>query len=353
MNKKLYADNGFLDFNYILKMMDKHRTPYCFIVGGRGTGKTYGCLKHCINNDLKFMYMRRTQVQFDTIRKEDLSPFKSINRDLDLNIMFYPITKFNATIYDSEWNEEKERWEPSGSLLGMGCALSTISNMRSFDASDLKLVVYDEFIPEKHERPIKAEASALFNALETIGRNRELTGADPLKLIALSNANDISNAIFLELGIVNTVNKMLVSGHELHFIPEKGIMLVILHSSPISIAKNLTSLYKLTAGTDFAEMSIHNNFTGIMTGCVNSEDLRQYKLLTIVGELAIYKHKSKLQYYVTTHISGDTPYVYSSNSNDIRAFRFKFPDLWLKYCTRKMIFENYTLQVLFEKYHNH
>ena len=45
-------------------------------------------------------------------------------------------------------------------------ALSTVSNLRGFDMSDCTLLIYDEFIPEPHERPLKNEAAALFNAYE-------------------------------------------------------------------------------------------------------------------------------------------------------------------------------------------
>ena len=350
MNKKLYSDNGYLSFPYIFNMMNKHKTPFCFIVGGRGTGKTYGAFKHCLQNNLEFMYMRRTQTEFESIQKEELSPFKSINRDLNLNINFFLITKYCKSIYDSVYDEDKEKYVQDGDIKGLGCALSTIANIRSFDASNVKVVIYDEFIPEKHVRPIKFEASALFNALETIGRNRELIGADPLKLLALSNANDISNPIFLELGLVTIVDNMLTSGEEIHFIHDKGIMLIVLHDSPVSIAKSMTALYRLTSNTEFSDMSIHNNFTGIMSGLVDSKDLREYRLICIVGELSIYKHKSKMEYYISSHISGTTKNIFTSNINDLRAFKFKFPDLWLKYCTRMVTFENYTLQVLFEKY---
>jgi hypothetical protein len=39
--------------------------------------------------------------------------------------------------------------------IGYTCALSTLSNMRGFDASDIQLLICDEFIPEKHERLLK------------------------------------------------------------------------------------------------------------------------------------------------------------------------------------------------------
>lgn len=350
MNKKLYDKKGYLNFEYILNQSEKHNTPYIFIVGGRGTGKTYGALKYTLEHDIKIMFMRRTQTQHDIIRRPELSPYKTLNNDLGRSIEFFPITKYNSAIYDTV-PDDKGKPQPTGELIGMTCALSTISNMRGFDASNIELVIYDEFIPESHERPLKNEAAALFNALETIGRNREINGSKPLKLLALANANNISNDVFMELGLVNKVDKMLKSKQEVAYLDGKGVMLIILQESPISKEKEFTSLYLLTHATNFAEMSIHNNFNGFAKDAVKSENLKEYKLLYIIGELAIYRHKSKLKFYVTSHISGVPKEIYTTSPNSLRKFKMEHRELWVYYVTYKMIFETYTLQVLFEKYH--
>lgn len=350
MNRKLYDKNGYVDIGYILDQSEKHNTPYIYMVGGRGTGKTYGALRYTYENRIKIMYMRRTQTQHDMIRRPELSPYKSVNRDINKNIEFFPITKYNSAIYNSVI-DEKGKPQPEGDLIGMTCALSTISNMRGFDASDLDIVVYDEFIPERHERPMKNEASALFNALETIGRNRELNGMPPLKLLALANANNISNEIFMELGLVGKMDRMIKKKQRILYMEERGIMLVNLKDSPISEAKEAGALYLMTRGTQFYEMSLHNNFSGFVKDAVKSEDLRQYKLIYVVGELAIYKHKSMMHYYVSTHISGTPKERLESTPNQIRKFWFEHREIWVYYVTYKMTFENYTLQILFEKYH--
>lgn len=349
MNKKLYLESGYLNFDYILRQSEKHNCPYIFIVGGRGTGKTYGALKYTMEHNIKIMYMRRTQSQHDIIRKNELSPYKTLNAELGKNIQFFPITKYNSAIYESG-EDEKGRVIPLGESLGMTCALSTISNMRSFDASDIDILIYDEFIAERHEKKLLGEADALFNALETIGRNRELKDEKPLKLLALANANNISNEIFISLGLVNLAERMTRTGQELHYDHKKGIMLIMLAESPISEAKEYTALYRLTGNTQFAEMSLHNNFVGLARDAIRSRNLQQYRLFIIVGELAIYRHKSELSWYVTDHISGKPQYCYTSSINSLREFRMKHRDLWVRYCMNKIEFETYTQQVLFEKY---
>lgn len=349
MNKKLYLESGYLNFEYIFKMSEKHNAPYIFIIGGRGIGKTYGALKYLLDNEIKFMFMRRTQSQLDTIKKDELSPFKKLNADTGRNISFFPISKYNSSINNAIQNENG-KLIPDGDYLGMACALSTISNLRGFDASDIDVLLYDEFIPERHEKTLKNESDALFNSLETIGRNRELNGYRPLKLLALANSNNLSNEIFISLGLVNIVDKMQKSGNEIKFLDSRNIMLVNIQSSPISGFKLKSTLANLTAGTSFSDMAYHNNYIGVIHDCIRSEDLRQYRIVISLGELQIYKHKSQLKYYVCDHLSGVPKRIYTTSVNSLREFRAKERDIWNNYILNRMSFETYSQQVLFEKY---
>ena len=74
----LFLDNGFVN----MPRLFASRLPFIFVVGGRGTGKTYGALEYVRKQALegkKFIYMRRTQDQVDKISQDDFSPFKSID----------------------------------------------------------------------------------------------------------------------------------------------------------------------------------------------------------------------------------------------------------------------------------
>lgn len=53
----IYLDNGYVDIEKIVN----YNLPFNFIVGGRGTGKTYGALKYAYEYNIRFMLMRRTQ----------------------------------------------------------------------------------------------------------------------------------------------------------------------------------------------------------------------------------------------------------------------------------------------------
>lgn len=333
----IYLDNGYLDIAKILS----HGLPFNFIVGGRATGKTYGALKYAYESHTRFILMRRTQAQTDLINKPEFNPYKAINTDLGSDIQIKSISKYNSRIF-----------EPAGdndNLLGYTCALSTISNMRGFDASDCKLLIYDEFIPERHERPIKGEGAAFLNAYESINRNRELKGELPLQVLGLANAFNIANPIFLELGLVGRAEKMKASGQELFIDRDRGILMVLLQKSKISKAKADTALYRLSSGS-YNDMALSNDFIYNNSDSIKAQALKEYKLLCTVGEISIYRHKSKREYYVSEHRSGTAP-QYKSDEVGIMRYRRKHGLILAPaYVNNRVLFENILTKTLFELY---
>ena len=342
----IYLDNGYLDFKKILS----YKMPYNFIIGGRGTGKTYGALKYCVENNIPFIFMRRTQSQLDVIRKDDYQPFKKLNKDLGWEIHPVQLTKYSSAFYECE-RDKNGKWKPKedSKALGLMVALSTISNVRGFDATDRDVLIYDEMIPERHERPIREEASAFFNAIETIQRNRELEGKEPLIVLGLSNSNELANPIFIELKIVKKAMALMSKGIEVDIDQKRALGLFLLHDSKISEAKRDTALYRLTKGTTFESMSIDNNFSDMVGVKVRSRNLKEYKPVAAIGEITVYKHKSNSSYYVSMHKMG-APEEYSISDADIMRFRHKYTYLLDAYLFDRIDFEEYACETLFKKY---
>lgn len=341
---ELYLPDGWVNMRAIIN----NDMPFVALCGGRGTGKTYGALSVCIEDNIKFIYMRRLQAQVDLLMRPEFNPFKTINTDRDTDITPFSVNKYIAGYYHTETND-KGKVIPAGEPLGYMLALSTISNLRGFDMSDVDLLILDEFIPERHERPIKDEASAFFNAYETINRNRELLGKAPLKCVMLSNANDLGNPYFIELNLVMKCERMRQRGIEYLEDKKRGIGLCILKESRISKEKAGTALYKLTAGTEFSYMAINNEFAGEERGRIGSRSLFEYKPRVKVGEIVIYKHKSRGEYYCCSHLTGNCK-SYGTGPVDLARFRKEFFLLWSEYMRNNIIFESYLCEILFQKY---
>lgn len=337
---KLYQDSGYVNIRGIVEL----GLPFNFVVGGRGTGKTYTTLKTVKEDGIKFFFMRRTQAQAELVNKPEFSPFKALNNDEGWNIVCKPVSKYNAAFYDV--TEEQVEGIP----IGYTGALSTMSNVRGFDAQDVEILIYDEFIPERHERPIKNEGSALLNAYETINRNRELKGAKPLQLLCLANANDLSNPIFLELGLVKKAEQMIKKGQQISIDKNRGIGIFMLNGSPISSKKRNTALYQLTKGSEFEKMSIENDFAERDYTNIVARPLAEYKPIVAVGEICIYSHKSNGKFYVSTHVTGSPP-RYSSGENDLKRFQMVYFWLWSEYMHNNVEFEEILCEILLTKYY--
>lgn len=334
---KLYDKQGWLDWESIWPATQ----PYVFATGGRGIGKTFGALKYAIDHNIKFILMRRTQKQVKMIKRDELNPFKALERKLG--------TKYAMEFFSIGEDVTQVRKLGGEEPIGLIIPLTTISSIRGFDASDVDALIYDEFIPELHERKITDEGSAFLNAIETIARNRELEGRKPLKVICLSNSNLLANPLYIELRLVNKVYQMVKKEQEFSHLPDRKLSIIHVLHSPISDAKKETSLYKLAGDSSFTEMALDNAFTEVDDTQVRTQSLAEYKPLVAVGELCIYRHKSKLLYYVTEHMSGN-PLTYGSSATELKRFNRDFMFLKLSYLARHIFFQDYILLSLFEAY---
>lgn len=335
---KIYDSSGYVNVEGILA----EGYPFNFLVGGRGTGKTYTTLKVAKESGRKFMLMRRTQSQADLISKPEFSVFKPLNDDLHWDIRVKSISKYNSMFYELD---AEETVHP----IGYTCALSTLSNMRGFDASDIQLLIYDEFIPEKHERLLKNEADALFNAYETMNRNREIKGIAPIQMVCLANANDITNPIFESLKLIRIADKMQKGNNDRWTDERRGIQLIMLHRSPISRKKSQTVLYNLTEGTDFSNMALDNDFN-VDRQHVRPRPLSEFVPICAIGELCIYRHKSDIRLYASTHMAGVFNKRFSLSDADRLHYQRMYRTHWDMYIGSKIDFEDVLSEKMFLKY---
>ena len=333
---KLYEDSGWINWQGIIDVNE----PFTFCYGGRGCGKTYGILKNILTDPEKpkFVFMRRTQKQLNTVSIDGLSPFIKLRNDLNIDLKIKASSKTETT---SILIDDEER--------GVGIALSTVSNLRGFD-SEAKYLIYDEFIPDPSERrTIKMEGFAFMNVVETLARNRELLSDDALKVIGLANANDIGNPIFMELGLVTIAERMKEKEKEYYHNHDRGLLIIDCFRSPISEKKKETALYKVAdKNSSFYNMAIENEFVSDSIAIIKSRNLKEYVPILTISDLTFYEHKSEDLYYLSEHRTG-TPPIFSTASADIERFKKEYYYLWNAYLNRNIEFENRLCSVVFDK----
>ena len=329
---KIYNTDGWVNWDYILNQ----KASFISVVGARGVGKTYGIFKKLTSEKRPFIYLRRLKSQLDQCGKIEGNPFKKINTDTGSNIL--PFSSGGILSF--------REGEKTGPLVAVGVALSVVANIRGVDFSDIDFIVFDEFIASVGERPIKNEFQAFLNFYETVNRNRELEGIQPVKCIMLGNANTLLNPYFASWHFMKTALKMISGNQMVWRSADNTRMVIMLLQSPISQRKRETALYQ-NAGNDFITMALDNAFRTDETN-IKSEPLTEYYHLVSIGEIGIYRHKSERKYFVCSTVQ-NKPY-YDSFGIGLKMFQQDYYMLRVHYMVSKNVwFESFEMEVIFRE----
>lgn len=315
---------------------------FCVCVGGRGIGKTFGILKEVLEREQRFIYLRRTQSQIDTIKLKELNPFKAVNDVCGFDIVSGSLGKYMGGFWHSD-SEGKQ----IGPAIGIAVALSTVSNIRGMSAEDFDVVIFDEFIPEHHERPIRAEETAFLNCLETFNRNREIQNRPPIKVILLSNSNDLDSPILQAIGALRPLDEMIRKRQNYKTLYDGNVAIYRYLDSPISRKKRETVLYKVSNNSDFSEMALSNEFSKANYENVERLDMNQFRPLVSIGGMTVYEHKSERMYYVVDGVKSGN--VYTLYPNSISAFMKKYWYIKEAMLLLKVRYASAPIKIAFEK----
>lgn len=329
---KLYDKSGWVNWSYLLGK----KAAFTMVVGARGVGKTYGVMKELTKKKKPFIYLRRLKTQLDNCGKVTGNPFKRLNIDNGWNILPFSVGG----------NIEFRENDKNGELIAVGVALSTVATVRGIDFSEFNYIVFDEAIAMIGEKPIKNEFEAFLNFYETVNRNREILGADPVQAILLGNANKLSNPYFTGWHFMKTSLKMLRGKQMVYQTPDASRIMIMLQDSPISKKKAQTAAYQ-NGSEGFIAMAIDNAFRTDETK-IKSEPLKEYNHIVSIGEIGIYRHKSERKYYVSSKTQN--PY-YDDFGISLKMFRQDFIMLRINYLIAKnVLFEDYESELLFREY---
>lgn len=285
---------------YDIKAVENKLSAVNIIIGGRGIGKTYSALTFLMEKQEPFIYLRNTDVQLKECITGFGNPFKRWNLDHDRHI-FFRSEKSHSLIYD----DDREDGQP----IGYGLALSTFENLRGVDLSDVKYVLFDEFI-EKRSLSFR-QFECFISFYETVNRNRELLGEAPLCCILLSNSQRLSNPILAGYGIIPVIENMIRTGQK-EF--KKPGMYLSLPSSAVSDLKKNTANYALINGTKIADEALNNAFAFDSFYGIKKRNLNEYIPVVQIDDIYIYKHKTNSRLYACMSQAQNIP-VFTSRDN--------------------------------------
>lgn len=339
---KIYNKEGYPDWVHIYTTAE----PFTMIVSARGVGKTYGLLKYVIENRIKFLYVRRLKVQIDISCTRAANPFNALNNDGVCDVAPYRDSGGIVSFFEEDYNVNKEKNEPVGDAVGYAVDLSTIQNMRGMSFDNIECIIFDEFIANAGEKPIKNEFGALLNLYETVNRNRELQGKLPVKCFMLGNANKLNNVYFSEWHLTGIALRMIRGKQFVYTRP--GLKLYILQDSPISAKKAKTGLYQV-ANNDFIQMALNSEFRTDETN-IKSYNLNELKYECSIGELGIYRIRANNHYYISS-LARKARY-YKSYGYDLNKWNYDYWGMATRYTEGKLVFESYDCELIFREYLN-
>lgn len=334
---RLYLSSGYLNQRWVEEQADKHNISFIIEIGGRQVGKTFGTLQLMLQEDKRFILMRRTSTETDFICTDVNNPFTIFE---EFNISLKKDSKYSASIYSNS-----EESDPQ--FIGSVMALSTVAKIRGFNGSIYTDLVFDEFIPENHVIKIKDEGDAFLNAVVTISGAREENGKKPLRVWLLANPNTISNPILQALNVSVKVEEMKLNGQEYSIMEDRGIMIILPKSEEILNKRKQNALFKAIGGANrFTGMALDNEFSYNDSSDVAHVNINDFKLSIVYDNIGIYMHKSKDVLYCTNYIRGSVKAerIYQDTEKDKIKITRDFPALRSYYIHKRMFFSDLTVK---------
>lgn len=344
--------------------LEKYPDAWCYLIWSkRGPGKTYSTLRYCIEEGIKFVFMKRTidDVNLMCSRMEgtldpddnDLSPFSPLNRDFNWNI--YPFTissKGLAGFYHGEVGEDG-KLHPVGNLLGWIVACSAVTKFKGFSMDGADFLIFDEFIPKPWERINKKEGDSVLDMYETISRDRIKRGRKELKLICLANATSLNNPMFNTLDVVDIAAQMDIEEREYTYTEDGTLLHFIQGNFDTDEEKPKTGIQKRMADTPWGVMAYgghfgYNDFTNI--GRTSLKGFHPVCSLSYKKDNFYIYMKDGFYYMCKSKHNSNN--VYNLNrENDQKKFYIDYSlDLREACIDGKMLFESFTMYDLIVNY---
>lgn len=224
-----FTPNSLLTYNCIFN----------FVVGDRGGGKSFGTLEYCVRRYLKtgeqFIYLRRYKEELD-----DSLP-----------------TLFDALIKEGKFPDKKlfvkgKNIYCEDKVMGFAVALSTSTKRKSVNYSNVKSIIFEEFmvdgVSSRYLGTADKEVAIFENFYETVDRLRDQT-----RVFFLANAFSMVNIYFMRYKIrlkppYKTYNKL------------GNIMVCIWQDQSYREAKMKTRFYDIVKDTEYAAHAYENKF---------------------------------------------------------------------------------------------
>ena len=275
-----------------------------FILGMRGGGKTYGSLKYCIEQYLKwkkkgikwqFVYVRRMKTELEKLTiSRGGRLFKAVESEFPEHTLK---AESNVLYCDKE-------------IIGYAVPLSTASILKSDAFPDVKMIVFDEFIIDNRGtyHYLKDEVTKFLDMYETIARGRDV------KVFFLSNAVSVTNPYFDYFHLDKPCNDDIQ-----RFGKSKEILVQNFVSPLLSNMRKQSRFGTIIDGTEYSEYAFDNEWLLDNTDFIEHKTQRSEYYLTLKykdNDIAIWIDRQQWIFYISDDVDRQFPRVYSVTTDD-------------------------------------
>lgn len=260
-------------------------------IGGRGIGKTYSMLNGCRVNHKPIIYMRTSDETIKQVCTPAGNPYKAININELCDVQIK--NGSSRTIISYTHDEDDHEKIVDSEILGYCYSLNTFYKMRGSEFPEVKFLYYDEFLEQERSFNKRISPSSFFQAIETIQRNRELEGGEPIRVVLTANSFSLDSDVLRYLNLVDVIRQMYNTNNKYWYDKERSIQIKILENKQVSEAKTQTALYRLTKGTSFYDLAINNDFINDVFSDIKKINYNEFYPLCRFEKITFYKHKSR------------------------------------------------------------
>lgn len=265
-----------------------------FIIGNRGSGKTYGAKKRAVKQFLdkgyQFVYLRRFKEELDETAE-------SYFNDIILNNEFP----------DAVIEYRNGQYFINDQLAGYAMALTKAKDYKSISYPLVYLIIFDEFLIEDngYSRYLKNEVKQFLNFYMSIDRYRGCI------VFFLANSVSMVNPYTLYFNLSLPYGSNIVR--------KDDILLQLVQDEEFIQERKQTRFGRLVAGTDFEQYAIENRFVqDSKTFIKKKTDKAQYYFTFIYQGVnyGVWVDYSQGMLFVSTDVDPSCKLVYSITVDD-------------------------------------
>ena len=282
-----------------------HNCLFNFLYGNRGSGKTYGVLKHCVNRYVKkkqqFIYLRRTLSELENI-----------------DMIFNSLIKDNV-FGDSEIKVKGNEFFINGEVMGYACALSVQSSFKSIPFNDVFTIIFEEFLideNDQYKRYLKSEVTKFKEFYETVCRlrldeNGELDPSLEPVVFFLGNAFSTVNPYFLEYNLNMPYGSKIYKNND--------CLLELVQNEVFIEMKKKTRFGRMNSGSHYERYAVLNQSMNETKDFIRKRTGIYDYVMTVVYKgysLGVWRSVSQGLVSISTDIDSNNPLTYSISTDD-------------------------------------